>query len=221
MNQLSKFKYDIIGLCKTRAKVESRTKWIQIGDELVIGEGNGQQRVGGVGFIINSRIASHVIEVQIHSHRIATLKLDIGRKTPLLIIQIYAPHKEYGIDKIEKFYSEVETPLSQTAYQKIVIGDFNAQLGPKDTNQRYLGKFTSGTWDKNETGELLVDFADANKLFIINTLFQKPPNKRWTFESTNTNKSRHEIDFELCTDRIMVTNVEFLSRLDIGSDHRP
>ncbi|CAF3913681.1 unnamed protein product, partial [Rotaria sp. Silwood1] len=62
MNQLSKFKYDVIGLCETRAKVESRTKWIQTGDELVIGEGNGQQRVGGVGFIINSRIASHVIE---------------------------------------------------------------------------------------------------------------------------------------------------------------
>ncbi|CAF3599840.1 unnamed protein product [Rotaria socialis] len=221
MNQLSKFKYDIIGLCETRANVESRTKWIQTGDELVIGEGNGQQRIGGVGFIINSRIARHVIEVQIHSHRIATLKLDIGRKTSLLIIQIYAPHKEYGIDEIEKFYSEVETHLDQPAYQKIVIGDFNAQLGPKDTNQRYLGKFTSGTWDKNETGELLVDFVDANKLFIINTLFQKPPNKRWTFESTNTNKTRHEIDFGLCTDRLMVTNVEFLSRLDIGSDHRP
>ncbi|CAF4596598.1 unnamed protein product, partial [Rotaria socialis] len=220
MSQLSKFKYDIIGLCETRAEVESRTKWIQTGDELGIGEGNGQPCVGGVGFIINSRIASHVVEVQIHSHRLATLKLDIGRKTPLLIIQIYAPHKEYGIDEIETFYSEVETHLGQPAYQKIVIGDFNAQLGPKDTNQRYLGKFTSGTWDNNETGELLADFAGANKLFIINTLFQKPPNKRWAFESTNTNKSRHEIDFGLCTDRIMVTNVEFLSRLDSGSDHR-
>ncbi|CAF1678226.1 unnamed protein product [Rotaria magnacalcarata] len=148
MNQLSRFKYDIIGLCEARAKVESRTKWLQTGDELVIGEENGQQRVGGVGCIINSRISNRVIEVQIHSHRIATLKLDIGRKTPLLIIQIYAPHKEYGIDEIEKFYSEVETHLDQPAYQKIVIGDFNAQLGPKDTNQRYLDKFTSGTWDK-------------------------------------------------------------------------
>ena len=56
---------------------------------------------------------------------------------------------------------------------------------------------------------------------MTNTFFQKPPNKRWTFESTNTNKSRHEIDFGLCTDRLIVTNVEFLSRLDVGSDHRP
>ena len=221
MNQLSKLKYDVIGLCETRAKAESRTKWVQTGDELVIGEGKGRQHVGGVGFIINRQIANRVIEVQVHSHRIATLKLDIGRKTPLLVIQIYAPHKDYGMDEIEKFYSEIETHLDQPAYQKIVIGDFNAQLGPKSDYQKYLGKFTSGTWDQNETGELLADFADANKLFVTNTFFQKPPNKRWTFESTNTNKSRHEIDFGLCTDRLIVTNVEFLSRLDIGSDHRP
>lgn len=53
INQVSKIKYDIIGLCETRAKAESRTKWIQSGDELIIGEGSGQQRIGGIGFIIN------------------------------------------------------------------------------------------------------------------------------------------------------------------------
>ena len=221
MSQLSNIKYDVIGLCETRAKAESRTKWVQTGDELVIGEGKGRQHVGGVGFITNRQIANRVIEVQVYSHRIATLKLDIGRKAPLLIIQIYAPHKDYGIEEIEKFYSEVETHLDQPAYQKIVIGDFNTQLGPKSDYQKYLGKFTSGIWDQNGSGDLLADFADANKLFVTNTFFQKPPNKRWTFESTNTNKSRHEIDFGLCTDRLIVTNVEFLSRLDIGSDHRP
>lgn len=145
LNQLSKFKYDVIGLCETRAKIESRTKWVATGDEPIIGERNGQHCVGGVGFIINNRITNRIIEVQVHSHRIATLKLDIGKKTPLLIIQIYAPHKEYGMHEIEKFYAEVEKLLDQAAYQKIVMGDFNAQLGPKSTNQKYLGKFTSGT----------------------------------------------------------------------------
>ena len=162
-----------------------------------------------------------MIEVQVHAHRIATLKLDIRRKAPFPIIQIYAPHKDYGIGEIEKFYSEVETHLAQPAYQKIVIGDFNAQLRSKSDYQKYLGKFTSGIWDQNESREPLSDFADANKLFVTNTFFQKPPNKRWTFESTNANKSRYEIDFGLWTDRLIVMNVEFLSRLDIGSDHRP
>ena len=118
IHQVSKIKYDVIGLCETRGKAESRTKWTESGDELIIGEGSGQQRVGGVGFIINRRITNRVIEVQIHSHRVATLKLDIGKKEPLLIVQIYAPHKDYGMDEIEKFYSEVETHLDQPAYQK-------------------------------------------------------------------------------------------------------
>ena len=125
------------------------------------------------------------------------------------------------MNEIEKFYSEVETCLDQPVYQNIVIGEFNAQLGPKSDYQKYFGKFTSRTWDQNETGELLADFADANKLFVTFTLFQKPPKKRWTFESINTNKSRHEIDFGLWIDRLIVMNVEFQSPLDIGSDHLP
>ena len=124
------------------------------------------------------------------------------------------------MDEIEKFYSEVETHLDQSAYQQIVIGDFNAQLGPRSDYQKYLGKFISGTWDQNENEELLADFVDANKLFVTNTLFQQPRNKRWTFESTNTNNSRREVDFGLCTDRLIVTNVDFLSRFGIGSNHR-
>jgi hypothetical protein len=157
-----------------------------------------------------------VIEVEVHSHRIATLKLNIGKKKSLLIVQIYTPHSDYGMDEIEKFYLEIETHLEQPAYQKIVIGGFNAQLGPRNQDHKHFGKFTSVTWDKNKTGELL---ADANKLFVINIFSQKPPNKRWIFESTNSSKSGHEIDFGLCSDRLMVTNVEFLSRLHIVSDH--
>ena len=164
MSQLSKIKYDVIGLCEARAKSKSRTKWVQTGDELVISEGKARQHVGGVGYIIKRQIANRAIKVQVHSHRIATLKLDIGRKAPLLIIQISAPHKDYGIKEIEKFYSEVDTYLDQPAYQKIVIGDFNAQLGLKSDYQEYLGKFTSGIWDQNRSGELPRQTRSAKKM---------------------------------------------------------
>jgi hypothetical protein len=219
MSQINKFKYDVIGLCETRAKEETRTRWKDTGDELIIGAGAGQHRIGGVGFIINKRIADRIIEVEVHSPRIATLKIDTGKKRPLLIIQVYAPHSGYADEEIERFYQEVEAKLQQPACQKIIIGDFNAQIGPKTTNQRYIGKFTGDTW--TETGELLADFAEGNRMFITNTFFQKPAGKRWTYQSTNANKTRHEIDFGLCSDRHMVQNIEFLSRLDVGSDHRP
>ena len=107
----------------------------------------GRQHVAELGFIINRQIGNHVIEVQVHSHRIPMLKPDIGRKAPLLIIEIYVPHNDYVIEEIEKFDSQVETHLDQPAYQKIVIGHFNDQLPPKSAYHKYLGKFTSAIWE--------------------------------------------------------------------------
>ena len=78
LKQLRPFKYDMIELCKPRTKHESRTRWKDTGDELTIRAGGGQHYIGGVGFIISKQIASQAIEVEIHSQRISTLKLNIG-----------------------------------------------------------------------------------------------------------------------------------------------
>lgn len=219
MNQLKNFKYDIIGLCETRASTEYRVKWKENGDEIIVGAGEGKHHIGGVGFIINSKIADKVIEVNIHSSRIATLKLEVGKKKPLLIVQIYAPHAGYDPEDIEQFYSEVETQLQQPACDKIIIGDFNAQLGSKHSTQRCIGKHTDDKWTM--TGEMMADFAERNKLFIMNSFFEKPKEKRWTYQSTNAAKTRHELDYGLSTDRLLVQNVDVLCRLNVGSDHRP
>ena len=218
LHGLHRFKYDIIGLCKTRATMKTRTKWNTTGDEIFIGPGHGQQHVGGVGFIVSNRIANQIIQVDIRSSRIGTLKLQLAPKKTLLVIQVYAPHSGYEAKDIEQFYEDVRDALEQSATHKMVIGDFNAQLGPRD-NQRYMGEYAGNTW--TETGERLADFAESQKLFIINTYFQKNPNKRWTFESTNVDKTRREIDYGLITDRHLVSNIEFISRFNIASDHRP
>jgi hypothetical protein len=101
INQLSQIKYEIIGFSETGAKAESRTKRTQTVDELIISADQGQPHVVGVGFVVNSRSTNRTIEVQIHSDRVPTLKLDVGRKEPLLIVQLYASHKDYGMDEIE------------------------------------------------------------------------------------------------------------------------
>lgn len=219
MEQLQKFNYDVIGLCETRASTESQCRWKANGDELIIGAGEGAHHIGGVGFIINRKYADKVIEVNVHSSRIATLKLNVGKKKPLLIVQIYAPHAGYDTEDIEKFYADVEVQLQTPACDKLIIGDFNAQLGPKHSTQTYIGLHTGDKW--TETGELMADFAERNKLFVMNSFFQKPKHKRWTFQSTNAMKTQHELDYGLSSDRLLVTNVERLNRLDVGSDHRP
>ncbi|EYC37552.1 hypothetical protein Y032_0781g2309 [Ancylostoma ceylanicum] len=148
LKTLHRFKYDIIGICETRARGEQRMVWKDTGDELIIGGGSGTHHVGGVGFTINKKIADKVIEVIIHSSRIATLKLDVGKKKPLLIVQVYALHIGHGIQEIESFYSELAHHLKQPASQKLVIGDFNAQVGTRPVNTRYVGNFTGRSWSE-------------------------------------------------------------------------
>ncbi|EYC10353.1 hypothetical protein Y032_0056g2696 [Ancylostoma ceylanicum] len=188
------------------------------GDELIIGSGSGTHHAHGVGFIIRN-IAEKLIEVIIHSSRIATLKLNVGRKKPLLTVQVYAPHIGCGIEEIESFYSEFAHHLKQPAFQKLVIGDFNAQIGTRPVNTRYVGKFTGKSW--SDAGEILRDFAEHLRLYVAKSFFRKNEEKRWTYELPNVRKTRHEIDHVLCPNMRMVENVEVLSRLSIGSDHRP
>ena len=118
MTELEYIKWDIIGICETRSSSEFCSTWKENGHEVHIGAGFGQHLVGGVGFIINKKIAKQVIEVKICSSRIATLKIDIGKKQPLLIVQIYAPHSGYDEDEISMFYEEAELQLEQQACQK-------------------------------------------------------------------------------------------------------
>ncbi|EYB98810.1 hypothetical protein Y032_0128g1455 [Ancylostoma ceylanicum] len=41
LKTLHRFKYDIIGICETRAREEQRMVWKDTGDELIIGGGSG------------------------------------------------------------------------------------------------------------------------------------------------------------------------------------
>ena len=65
LHGLYRFKFDVIGLCESRAAMETRTKWNTTGDEIYIGPGHEQQRVGGIGFIVSKCIANQIVQVDI------------------------------------------------------------------------------------------------------------------------------------------------------------
>ena len=115
-------------------------------------------------------------------HPLVALRLQLAHKKTLLIVQAYAPHSGYDDETIEQFYDDLSEALNQPATHKLVMGDFNAQLGPRTANQRYMGEFSGSTW--TGTGEAMADFAESKRLFIVNSFFEKNPAKRWTFEST-------------------------------------
>ena len=66
---------------------------------------------------------------------------------------------------------------------------------------------------------VLIEFAEEHKLIIANTLFQKPKNRYWTWESPD-GETRNQIDLTLSNQRGIVTNCQVITKADIGSDHR-
>ena len=82
LNQLKNIKCDIVGLSEARSAVETKTRCTETGDELIIDAGSRREPIGGVGFAVRKSVVSHIVEVDIVSSRIATLKLDVGKKTP-------------------------------------------------------------------------------------------------------------------------------------------
>ena len=77
-----------------------------------------------------------------------------------------------------------------------------------------------GIGDRNDRGDGLIEFAEEHKLIIVNTLFQKPNTRYWTWLSPD-GETRNQIQiFALCNQRGRVTYCEVITKADIGSDHR-
>ena len=64
----------------------------------------------------------------------------------------------------------------------VVLGDFNAKVGPGRQGEEYVGRFALG--ERTERGERLITMAEARRLCIGNGLFKKE--KRWTWLSPNS-----------------------------------
>ena len=63
---------------------------------------------------------------------------------------------------------------------KIIIGDWNAKVGPH------------GYGERNDRGERLLEFASQNELFITYTRFQQKDIRKWTWMTPD---GTHECDW--------------------------
>lgn len=98
------------------------------------------------------------------------------------------------------------------------MGDFNAKIGkrqPDDT--KYIGNF--GLGDRNDRGNILANYLDNEKLFCLNTFFQKKDQRKWTWRSPD-GRVKNEIDFILSNNKNICRDTSVLNRFNTGSDHR-
>ncbi|XGW09915.1 hypothetical protein V3C99_011857 [Haemonchus contortus] len=183
-------KYDVIALQETKGRTETIRK-TDHKELLIIGpKANGN--VGGVGFLINSTIAHLVDSHNIVSPRLAVLRLRTSDRVAISVINAYAPTSVAAQEEREEFYRLLEKTIQEEkSYYKYVVGDFNAVVGTNCSGDWRLGPCGSG--DRTENGELLLNPLYACRLFHGNSMFEKPANRRWTWESPN-GRTHTEID---------------------------
>ncbi|WKX88632.1 hypothetical protein Q1695_008343 [Nippostrongylus brasiliensis] len=115
----------------------------------------------------------------------------------------------------DSVYTWLGTWLSTT--KRVVVGDFNATVGTNDCDKWMLGPH--GSSPRNDNGMRLIDFLSACRLFLGNSMFEKPSHRRWNWESPNE-EVRSEIDHVLVSRRWSLLDVYVLPSFDTDSDHR-
>ena len=109
--------------------------------------------------------------------------IQISERYKLQIIQTYAPTSTHEDEEVVELYEEINKLIGEEkAHFKIIMGDFNAQVGKKkDEDETSVGNY--GYKERNDRGDLLVEFAQANQLKIANTFFKKKYTRKWTWKS--------------------------------------
>ena len=213
--ELERIKWDIIGLCEVRRKGEERIE-LKSGHTLYY-RGTKDGRTSGVGFLIHNRWKNHVVELDSSSDRVARIVIQLSKRYKIQIIQVYAPTTSHSDEEIEDFYEEVsKMNRNGNHYLKIIMGDLNARIGARKKGECSVGSHGYGA--RNDRGNRLVEFAECEKFFIMNSFFKKKPQRKWTWRSANGATS--EIDYILTNKKYIIQDCSVLNNFNTGSDHR-
>ncbi len=134
--------------------------------------GDASKHQHGVGFIVKKERANSVLSCTPVSSRIISICIS-ARPKIITVIQVYAPTQDYADEVIEEFYDELDTTIRTTSKKDllIVVGDWNAKVGPDAYNQwsGSVGRFGEG--DTNDRGLRLLEFTSGHSLTLANILF--------------------------------------------------
>uniref|UniRef100_A0A8R1I7Y4 Endonuclease/exonuclease/phosphatase domain-containing protein n=1 Tax=Caenorhabditis japonica TaxID=281687 RepID=A0A8R1I7Y4_CAEJA len=182
--------------CKVIALQETKRKegeWVlSSGAELICTRR--EAREGGLAFWIHKDWLDSLVETKRESDRISTASFDF-HGSHLHVINVYAPTSAANETQSDKFYKDLKkvyTRLSKWDSSIIICGDFNAVVGCSSDDLPFVGGH--GTGQRSDNGDRLVNFAFSSRVSILNTIYPKRPNRKWTWISPN-GKTKNEIDF--------------------------
>jgi hypothetical protein len=150
----------------------------------------------GVGLMVASKWVERVLEVKRVNERMMVVRVSVGKRV-LNLLSVYAPQVGRPITEKENFYQGVAKILNDLGKRRgemaVVCGDFNGHVGEKVEGYEGVhgGK---GFGKRNMEGEMLLEFAGAHQLTVMNTWFDKSDVRKITYES---GKNQTVVDYVL------------------------
>ena len=154
----------------------------------------------GVAFALSPRAHKSLLSWNPISSRIALARFK-GHPFNLTVVSVYAPTLPSDTSIKDEFYCQLQDVVNEVSKRDILIiaGDWNARTGQADDYTRHiLGKF--GLGQRCDNGDRLINFADANRMFIASTRFQHPRKHLLTWYS-NDGITAHQLDHILIRSR--------------------
>ncbi|KAL1446457.1 hypothetical protein WDU94_005636 [Cyamophila willieti] len=220
INEMKRHQISILGCSEVRWRGNGQCT---VDDHTIFYAGvDSNQHPNGVAVIINKEVATKVSGHLPISDRVILVQINA---TPfkLNVIQAYAPTSLSSEEDLETFYSDLKKAMQHTLSNEmtIILGDFNAKLG-SGADGKLIGKFGLGT--RNERGELLAQFCKQHEFSVMNTFFDLPPRRLYTWKAPGDsprNIIRNQIDYILINKRFQnaITSVKTYPGADIRSDH--
>lgn len=188
----------------------------------------------GNGFFIGKKFAPFLHRAWQHelTERIAVaiFHLPLSRASrfyELRIINVYGPTSPISAkdpserDRMYDLLAKQVAVFNNNRGCTIVIGDFNARVGRQQDGETCIGSHGRGL--RNENGDALSTFAEANSFLLANTCFMHPMTHRTTWRGTSSmgKKLFNTIDFVLIpqTMRPSLRQARSWSGLETFSDH--
>ncbi|XP_038106838.1 craniofacial development protein 2-like [Culex quinquefasciatus] len=182
-------------------------------------QSRGKKKRLGTAFIVLGEMLDRVIGWTPVTDRMCVLRVK-GRFFNISIINVHSPHSGSEDDEKDAFYEQLNWTYNSCPKHdvKIVIGDFNAQVGQEEEFRPVIGKFSAHV-RTNENGLRLIDFATSKNMAVRSTCFQHNLRDKYTWRSPQGTES--QIDHVVIDGRHFsdIIDVRTYRGANVDSDH--
>ena len=178
----------------------------------------------GTAFYVNKNIVNNVTDFTSKSERLSLLTF----KCKIKKYSLNNYHEDINEDnkknpqKVDDFWDLLEAEILRIPEKnvKILLGDFNTQIGKKGKYRDIVREYLA---DKrtNRNGERLITLCRSFQLKLMSTHFRKLPRKAKTWVSPNPNLGEFQLDHVAISRKNTkeIMNVKVIRNGEFDSDH--